>query len=309
MGLRMPRIVADHANRLSAVLALLVVVFPQVLGPARAQDVLPGEDGLSERLTDQILEMNKLDLARKLDAELDRRTREFYREPTVERANKLREMLKSRAATYESLEDFERAEVDYNALVDIKPISPTVYSDRGYFYMRQGRYGEAARDFVTGSRMAPAQSAFSYGVGRALSRLGNYSTAIDHYSEALRLAPRDSAPLLSRAEAYVQVGRYAEALADYNHALALGVRREGDRFFVYFGRGYANICVGDYEAAVRDMNVALSARPGMVNAVVWRGFAREKLGQREQALADYESALRSNPNDEWIRSSIKRVRS
>jgi tetratricopeptide (TPR) repeat protein len=297
----MSRIIAGPGARLSAVSALVALL---TLLPARAED-----DILSDRLTDQILELNKLDLVRKLDNELDRRMRELGENPTMERANKLRELLKSRAVTYESLDDFDRAEGDYNALVDVKPVNPTVYTDRGYFYMRQGRYSEAVRDFVTGSRLAPAQSAFSYGAGRALSRMGNYATAIDHYNEAIRLSPRDSALLLSRAEAYVQVGKYIEGRADYDRALTLGFRRDGDRYFVYFGRGYAGICLGDYEAAIRDMDMALSVRPGTVNAVVWRGYAREKLGQRERALADYERALRSSPNDEWIRTSIKRIRS
>jgi len=297
----MSRTIAHPGARLCAVSALIVLVS---LVPARAED-----DVLSDRLTDQIWEMNKLDLVRKLDSEFERRTRELSQSPTIERANKLRELLKSRAATYESLEDFERAEGDYNALVEVKPINPNVFTDRGYFYMRQGRYSEAVRDFTTGSRMAPAQSSFNYGAGRALSRMGDYRTAIDHYNEAIRLAPRDGVPLLSRAEAYVQLGKYPEAVADYDRAIALGIRREGDRFFVYFGRGYADICLGDYEAAIRDMDTALSVRPGMVNAVVWRGYAREKLGQRERALADYEWALRSSPNDEWIRTSIKRIRS
>jgi Flp pilus assembly protein TadD len=296
----MPRTIARHGVRLSAASALIVFL---------SMTSAYSEDVLSERLTDQILEMNKLDLVRKLDGELERRQRELGQAPTVERANKLRELLKSRASTYESLEDFERAEADYNALVEVKPINPTVYTDRGYYYMRQGRFNEAARDFLAGSRLAPSQSAFSYGAGRALSRLGDYSRAINHYNEAVRLSPRDSVPLLSRAEAYVQIRDYVDARVDYDRAISLGLPRDGDRFFVYFGRGYANVCLGDYEAAVRDMNTALSLRPGMVNAVVWRGYAREKLGQREQALADYESALRSNPNDEWIRTSIKRIRS
>ena len=275
----MSRIVAHPGVRLYAVSALIALLS---LVPARAED-----DVLSDRLTDQIL-MNKLDLVRKLDNELEQRTRELNQNPTVERANKLRELLKSRAATYESLEDFERAEGDYNALIEVNPINPNVYSDRGYFYMRQGRYSEAVRDFTTGSRIAPAQSSFNYGAGRALSRMGDYATAIDHYNEAIRLAPRDGVLLLSRAEAYVQVRKYTEARADYDHAIALGLppSRGGRALLRLFGRGYANICLGDYDAAVRDMDTALTLRPGMVNALVWRGFAREKLGQREKALAD-----------------------
>jgi Flp pilus assembly protein TadD len=283
--------------------AAFALVIPLLLATAHAEDIL------SDRLTDQILELNKLDLVRRLDSELEQRKSALAQEPTVERANKLRELLKKRAATYESLEDIERAEADYDALVDIAPINPTVYIDRGYFYMREGRFAAAERDFVTGSRLAPTQSAFNHGAGRALSRMGEYPAAISHYSEAIRLAPRDSVPVLSRAEAYVQLGKYIEARADYDRAIALGLHREGDRFFVYFGRGYANICIGDYEAAVRDLDLALAERPGMISAVVWRGYAQERLGQRQQALADYESALRVSPNDGWIRSSIRRMRS
>jgi Tfp pilus assembly protein PilF len=78
---------------------------------------------------------------------------------------------------------------------------------------------------------------------------------------------------------------------------------------VYFGRGYAGVFIGDFSGAVRDMDVALAERPEMINAIVWRGYAREKLGQRELALEDYEMAVRLKPQDAWIRSSIKRIRS
>jgi Flp pilus assembly protein TadD len=253
--------------------------------------------------------MNKIDLVHKLDSELERYKGELGPEQTVAGADRLRELLRRRAAIYETLEDFARAEASYDALIDVKPIDPTVYSDRGYFYMRQSRFKEAMRDFTTGSALAPTQSSFHYAVGRASSRMGDYAAAIDEYAEAIRLAPRDSAPLVSRAEAYIQLGKYTQARADYDRAVTLGLRREGDRFFVYFGRGYADIRVDDYEAAVRDMNAALSMRPNMIHPVVWRGYALEKMGQFNQALADYESALRSSPNDEWIRASITRVRS
>src|SRR5450631_3698644 len=104
----------------ASLFAVSAVAMLLSLSPARADEVL------GQRLTDQILELNKLDLVRKLDSELEKRTLELAQEPNAERANKLRELLKSRAATFESLEDFERAEVDYNALVDVKPINPMV---------------------------------------------------------------------------------------------------------------------------------------------------------------------------------------
>ena len=142
------------------------------LVPARAED-----DVLSDRLTDQILQMNKLDLVRKLDSEFERRTHELSRARHIERANKFRELLKSRAATYELLEDFERPRPTTTPWSRSSRSIPSSITDRGYFYMRQSRFSEAVRDFIDGFALAPSQSSFNYGAGRAFSRMGDYAEA------------------------------------------------------------------------------------------------------------------------------------
>jgi tetratricopeptide (TPR) repeat protein len=283
-----------------AVLALLV---PLSVDPVHA------DNALSDRLTNQILQLHKLDITRRIESEFERRTQSLGEQDTVERANGLRNLLKDRATAYELLEDFSRAEADFNARVDLKPPPPSVYSDRGYFYMRQSRFSEAVRDFIAGSRLAPSEARFSYGAGRAFSRMGQYAEAVVQYGEAIRLAPNDSDMILSRAEALTQLGQYSQARNDYDLALRLGLTRPADRFSAFFGRGYASIFLGDFGGTVSDMNLALALRPDMLNAVVWRGYAQERLGQRERALADYEAALRISPNDGWINASIRRMRS
>lgn len=271
--------------------------------PARADSIL------SDRLTDQILQMFRSDFTHRLDIEFEREKELLGQSETIERATRLRTLLKQRASTFESLEAFDRAEADFNALVAVRPLNPMVYSDRGYFYMRQNRFPDAVRDFVTGSRLAPTEPVFNYGAGRAMSRMGSYVDAVVQFAEAIRLSPNDSVLRLSRAQTLIQLERYAEAHADYDSALAQGLALASDRFSAYFGRGYADILIGDYNGAVRDMNAALAVRPGMVNAVVWRGYAWERLGQRGRALDDYETASRLSPNDDWIRASISRMRS
>jgi Flp pilus assembly protein TadD len=296
---RMSHLCNRPAGRLLVALALML---PLCAAPACADSIL------SERLTDQIRQY-KLNLGHELVSEFESRKKALGAEETSERAEKLRQLLKERAAIYEMIEDVDHAEADFNALTELKPQNPIVYSDRGYFYMRQNRFPDAARDFMTGSRLAPSQAVFSYGAGRAFARMGDYGEAVVHYGEAIRLAPTDSIPRISRAEALLQLARYAEARNDYDLALTLGPQQQSDRLFAYFGRGYASIFTGDFDGAVRDMDAALAVEPNMVRAIVWRGYARERLGQREAALADYEAALRVNPSDDWLRASIKRMRS
>jgi len=290
--------------RLFTTAAVIATTVAPSLPPAAAADT-----DLSDRLTDQILQIYRRDFTRQLDSEFEQHKKALGETETSERANRLRVLLKQRADTYETLEEFDRAEADYNARIEVRPLDPSVYSDRGYFYMRQSRYSDAARDFITGSRLQPYDAIFSYGAGRAFARMGAYDDSLEQYAEAIRLAPNDGLPRLSRAEALLELGRYVEARADYDRALTLGLPRAPDRYFAFFGRGYDLTRLGDYEGAVRDLNAALRLRPGMINALVWRGYARERLGQRAGALDDYEAALRLSPNDGWIRASIKRMRS
>lgn len=281
------------------VLAAAVVV---LIAPARA------ESALSDMLTDQILEMHRQDMNRHLEDEFEQRKNALGSEETPERAVKLRALLKNEAQTYEMLEDYDHAEHAYTEAIDVRPLDPIVYSDRGYFYMRQSRYPEAARDFLNGARVAPTQASYSYGAGRALARMGDYTAALKQFDEAIRLAPNDSVPVLARADALVKISQFADARADFDFALSLGLHRPGDRFFVYFGRGYASILLGEFASAIRDMDIALALRPQMVGALVWRGYAHERNGERDRALDDYETAARLNPTDKWIRDSIRRVR-
>jgi Flp pilus assembly protein TadD len=115
--------------------------------------------------------------------------------------------------------------------------------------MRQSRFTDAVRDFITGSRLAPSEAPFSYGAGRAFSRMGQYAEAVVQYGEAIRLAPNDSDAILSRAEALIRLGQYAQARNDYDRALTLGLTR----------------ALEDYEAALR-----ISPNDGWISASIRR---------------------------------------
>src|SRR5216683_2663201 len=107
---------------MSCIFARLCACLPAVLAAAIPLSLAAAgaEQTRSDRPIEQVLAMNKLDLIRKLDSELERYKSELGREQTVAGADKLRELFKRRAAIYETLEDFERTEASYDALVGVK---------------------------------------------------------------------------------------------------------------------------------------------------------------------------------------------
>src|SRR5262249_36947710 len=162
---------------------------------------------------------------------------------------------------------------DLAARMKFVPSDPTDYADRGYFYLRRGRYAESLQDFLAGAQADPSSARFRYGAARVQATMQNYAAAIELYDQAIRLNPKDGAVYLSRAEANVYLRNIAAAKTDYDRAIRAGLRRPGDRFYGYLGRGYVSLLLEDPGAAVTDFGLALDIDPYAVNAWIWRGVA------------------------------------
>lgn len=220
-----------------------------------------------------------------------------------------RVVLRTRAAVYEKVADFERAEADFTAALSLSPSDPTPYLDRGYFYLRRQRYGDALTDFMAGARMEPRKTAYPYAIGRVYAAMGEHERAIGSYTDAMRIDPQDARALLARAEAKINLDRFDEAKIDYNRALRSALRGPTDRFYAYLGRGYAAMVLQDYDAAIADFDNALAIDEKAFNAIVWRAYANEKRGRTDLAIEDYERAAAYDPADAATRTSLQRLRS
>jgi tetratricopeptide (TPR) repeat protein len=281
---------------------IVVVLALLVAGawPARAQQ-------LSDKLTDILKEAQKAETAG-----LPVRVVELYQKAMaqgIQDKGQLRQVFLLRAFAYERVYELPKAESDYTSAIKITPVDPKAFAERGYFYLRRGRYADALDDFVAGSRLAPGNPLFQYAAGRSLAALKSDQGAAELYSEAIKLNPGDSKYYLSRAEAYLRMKKFREAAADYDQAIRLKLTAGREWFFAYLGRGYARLALNNYDVAVEDLTEALKQQPNDFQALTWRGFAYERKGDRDLALIDYERALRYDPDNKWLRGSIQRLRS
>jgi tetratricopeptide (TPR) repeat protein len=260
---------------------------------------------LSEKLTRKIGEAQKAEVGRNFERALSAYDEALQVDPD---APDIRQVLKMRARLFEQLKEFPRAERDLTAALNLDPPDLSFYVDRGYFYMRRGRYKDAMADFTAGARLDPKNSEFSFAAGRVETALGHHMLAIECYNRALDLDPRNARALLARAESNVHLGLLGKARDDYASALALPLSRPQDHYFALLGRGYAALMLGDLPAAVADFDGALAIDPGSHQALAWRGYAYEKQGQRDLALTDYERAAAFDPSDTVMRANLRRLR-
>ncbi len=214
-----------------------------------------------------------------------------------------------RAALYEETKEFVKAEENWGAAVKMEPPVAALYGDRGYFYIRLGRFAEALGDFNAAGQLDPANPRYRFGAGRAQAMLNNYAAAADLYGEAIKLNPRDATFYLARAEAYIHLAQPRLARADYDQALKIKLPSPIDRYFAILGRGYAALKLADYPSAIADFDKAIEFDPRAVRALLWRGYAREMDGLADLALDDYERASSVDPNDRMARAGLRRLRS
>jgi tetratricopeptide (TPR) repeat protein len=287
------------ARRLRGGLLLGATVVACVCGlPARAT---------TDRLSEQILAAQKAEADRHFGKAID-----LYNEAmgqATRSVENLRVLLKKRAAVFEMVRQNAKAEADFTAALNVQPVDPALYADRGYFYLRQQRFDSALVDFATGARLDPGNPLFRFATGRVHAAMGDYEGAIERYNDALALKGTYAIAILFRAEAYVHLAKLREAKADYDTAIQLPFKRDDDRFFAFLGRGYVNLAMEDFDGAIADLDQALESRPGDLNALLYRGYAFERRGTVDRALLDYERAFDLSPDNIWVRASLQRLRS
>lgn len=93
-------------------------------------------------------------------------------------------------------------------------------------------------------------------------------------------------------DAYLGAGRYEEAVAAYERAISFGLP---ERMLWYrFGPFEAYNGAGQYEETIALATAQLQVVPALEEVLYYRGVAYERLGQFEQARADYRAAVDYN---------------
>jgi tetratricopeptide (TPR) repeat protein len=139
-------------------------------------------------------------------------------------------------------------------------------------------------------------------LANTLREEGRFEAAIDEYSRALDGGVHRPAEAYNgRAASHHALGHAEQALADAERAVGLEPRNAGFLLNRGLVRGET-----DLPGAVADWNAALRIDPGLAPAYYNRGIAREALGDRAGAVADYERALAIGLEEEDARRDAAR---
>lgn len=139
---------------------------------------------------------------------------------------------------------------------------------------------------------------------------GRWQEADADYQQAIQSKPQRVDPYFEAADFYVDrrdatgIKRAVEAAAAVNPS---------DRRIEYY-RGVADVLAGsNLAAAERELKAYVAAAPALrdvpsrVEALSWLGKLYERMGKRQLALEQYQSALQTNPQSRDAREGLQRL--
>jgi tetratricopeptide (TPR) repeat protein len=197
------------------------------------------------------------------------------------------------------LEQYADALTAADRLIDLVPDRPEAHILRSRILRSLGQIGDALDEMELVLVLAPTSAMAHYLRGLLLIQLGRYADALADFDA---IPPDDTevgASLLStwRGETLRLLDRFQDAGECYNRALEL----EAANAVALMGRGRVRYEEQEFEAAARDFqeaaHVAASTEPEMrISALTWLGETRRRMGQLAEALDPLGQALELDPH-------------
>ncbi len=175
-----------------------------------------------------------------------------------------------------------------------------IYSNRANQRDRKGEFDRSVADHTEAIRIDPTYAAGFMHRGNTYARHGDFDRAIADHSEAIHLDPKDADKFYNRGYTYSHKGDHERAVADYTS----GIELDANNSRLWGQRCWSRAVIGkQLQEALEDCNRASALSPRIPQIFGFRGFVNLKLGQFQNALADYDVAFtltKNRNNADWL---------
>jgi len=244
------------------------------------------------------------------------------------------EALFERGNEYFNMGNYNMAITYYTEAINRKTLSELVlaeaYFNRSLAYISIRDYANAINDLteaIDRNTYEPelAQAYYNRGVAHCINE--DYISGIKDFTEAINHKYSNLAEAYyNRAKAYYENGDYDKAIADLKGVLKIDtnhpeakmalelVRREWITTFIpttandFLERGNYYNDTGNFDNAIADFNAALRMQPNHVDALFGRGIAYFLKSDWDRAIADLEEVVRINPSYPDAKSTLETAR-
>ncbi len=200
---------------------------------------------------------------------------------------------RSRAALLSKEGDLTSAIFSLSQAISLRPTDPESYFLRGELHEKRGEIESAVSDFAMVAKLDPDNlEAFKRQAMHKFNQ-GFWSQAIQHFSSLIQRVPNDTSARIYRSRAYYNMGNFTETLQDLSAVIHL----DPGHSEAYYNRACL-LRAHHPQQALKDFSVSLLLDDSQANvqAYVQRGVLYTQQNSFDEALADFESAVRLDPN-------------
>jgi len=211
--------------------------------------------------------------------------------------------LVDRGDDYEALGDPKSATADYSAAIEINPDYAYAYASRCDSRDELGQNRKALDDCDKAIGLDP-KMAYAYRArARVHVHLNDSQAALADANNAISLASDNAFGFEIRCRVYVDLGEDAKAIDDCNEAIRIDPTMEEG----YFQRGRANIDLKKWTDAIADFTQAEKIDEGPI-AKYWLAVARLNNGDYDEGLRNIDSYIAAKSDDGdgyYVRAQIE----
>ena len=217
----------------------------------------------------------------------------------LEAVNRCRQL---RAKDNLNLSNLSRSKYMYD-LISQKPQSAKKQIAMGVIHKQFNNFAESEKCHLAAVKLDGKLVEAHWSYGLLLMAEHKYADAVREFTQAVSLDSTYAMPYFHRAESNRLLRKYTEAIADYSKFLQMGPKSSGLELDAYLGRANSHGRLKEYADGIKDFNKALAfklapaLRAGILSG---RGTFYEGLGNKTQALKDYEAAMELAPNNKEI---------
>jgi tetratricopeptide (TPR) repeat protein len=121
-----------------------------------------------------------------------------------------------RGDEFSEIQEYDRAILDYDQAIRLKPDYAKAYNNRGYAYYWKGDATQAIADYSQAIELRPNYAYAHNNRGAAYMASGHPDQAILDFSRAIQLQPDFPQAYTNRGNAYLRTGRLDLAITDFH---------------------------------------------------------------------------------------------
>ena len=211
--------------------------------------------------------------------------------------------LHGRGRVLTKLQRYERALVDLESASDLDKKNELILIDLAAVKYLLADYSGAAREYERILSAHEGDVDALYGRGISYAAMGKHEQAIADFENVVKLKPGYDKAYRQMCTTYLSISQPDKAEA----AITVAMKSCGVDADLFFSRGLARYQMGRKEEAVEDYDEAIKIEPERKEYFNDRGYVLMELGRTDDAKKDFRKALEIDPHYKLAVDNLARI--